>query len=79
MIRPRFLERHIDDFEMVGYWRANGAEGRGKKVFTEIGYPLPLSVIVDRHTGLVLHLHEGEWFRVPQRTDDSGNAISEDT
>lgn len=76
---PRYSsERHISTFEIVGYYRENGAEGRGRKVFTENTDGHNLSVIVDQHTGLVLRLFDWEWWKVPQRTDDAGNAIQDE-
>lgn len=74
----RYSERHISTFPIVGYYRENGAEGRGRKVFTESRNGHQVSVIVDQHTGLVLQLSDWEWWKVPQRTDDAGNAIQDE-
>lgn len=76
-IAARYSERHISTFKTVGYWRENGSEGRGKLVFTESCNGHQQSVIVDRKTGLVLRLFDWEWFDVPQRTDEKGNAVEE--
>lgn len=76
---PRYSsERHIGTFPIVGYYRENGSEGRGRKVFTENTDGHNLSVIVDQHTGLVLQLMDWEWWKVPQLTDDAGNAIQDE-